>query len=296
MKKSFIRWFLLAGGLLIPLVVIFMSARAKKNTHISAPLPEKSFVIIVPSYNNSAYCEQNILSILNQQYHNFRVVFIDDASKDDTFDKVKGLVDRSSHPEKVAMVKNPENQGSLKNLYTAIHGCKDNEIVVRVDGDDFLAHPFVLKRLNKVYSKSDIWMTYGNYLDFPTYKQKPRLCEKFPMAVLKNQRFRNYKWVTHHLHSFYAGLFKKISPEYLMKDGNFLPMAGDVAFVTTMLEMAAGHFQYIDEVLYLYNRSNPLNDHKVNLVLQSACERYVRSLPSCRPLDEAPYMGAEAVR
>src|SRR3569832_424705 len=97
------------------------------------------------------------------------------------------------------------------------------------------------------------------YLDYPTYKQKPQLCQKFPKSIegigklpsiafgrfrrswvfdaspllsgvcgfvsntqcrqnrpktdrtdsfaipsiIKNKRFRQYKWVTPHLHSFY---------------------------------------------------------------------------------------------
>ncbi len=297
MKKSFIKVGLLLAGALIPLVLIFVSLRDKKNPRVSTALAEKPFVIIVPSYNNAAYCEQNILSILHQQYENYRVVFIDDASTDDTYDRVKALVDRSPKKEQVELIRNEKNKGSLKNLYEAIHSCKDNEIVVRVDGDDLLSQPFVLKKLNKVYANANIWMTYGNYLDYPSYKQKPQLCQKIPKSIIRNHRFRQYKWVTAHLHTFYAGLFKKISPEHLTRDGTFLPVAGDVAVIIPMLEMAADHFQFIDEILYLYNRSNPLSDHLNNrLVLQNSYDRYVRSLPSYQPLEQAPYLPVEAVR
>lgn len=291
MKKSFIRVGLLLGACLIPIVLLFISPRDKKLPSASKALAEKAFVIIVPSYNNSAYCQQNILSILNQQYENYRVVFIDDASKDDTFEKVKALVDRSPKKDKVTLIKNTENKGSLTNLYDAVHGCKNQEIVVCVDGDDQLAQPYVLKKLNKVYADPNIWMTYGNYLDYPTYKQKPQLCQKFPKSVLRSHRFRQYKWVTSHLHTFYAGLFKKISPEHLSKDGQFLPVAGDIAIILPMLEMASGHFQFIEEILYLYNRTNPLSDHlSSKLVLQNSYDRYVRSLPSYQPLEQAPYI------
>jgi glycosyltransferase involved in cell wall biosynthesis len=295
MKKSFIRIGLLLGACLIPIVFFFVSPQDKKAPRASMIFAEKAFVIIVPSYNNSAYCEQNILSILHQQYENYRVVFIDDASKDDTFEKVKALVDRSPKKDKVTLIKNTENKGSLTNLYHAAHSCKDQEIVVCVDGDDQLAQPFVLKKLNKVYADQSIWMTYGNYLDYPTYKQKPQLCQKFPKSVLRTHRFRQYKWVTAHLHTFYAGLFKKISPEHLSKDGEFLPVAGDVAIILPMLEMAAGHFQFIEDILYLYNRTNPLSDHlSSRLVLQNSYDRYVRSLPSYQPLGQPPYI--EAIR
>ncbi len=50
-----------------------------------------------------------------------------------------------------------------------------------------------------------------------------------------------------------------------MKEGIYLPMAGDVALIIPLLEMAGEHVRYIDEVLYLYNRINPISDHKKNL-------------------------------
>jgi hypothetical protein len=64
-----------------------------------------------------------------------------------------------------------------------------------------------------------------------------------------------------------------------------------------MLEMASGHFQFIEEVLYLYNRTNPLSEHLNNrLVLRNSYDRYVRSLPSYQPLEQPPYLPVESVR
>ena len=46
----------------------------------------KPFVVIVPSYNNSEWVERNLRSIFEQKYDNFRVIYIDDASTDGTWD------------------------------------------------------------------------------------------------------------------------------------------------------------------------------------------------------------------
>jgi glycosyltransferase involved in cell wall biosynthesis len=288
MKKTFIRSFIVIAGLLIPVALGILAFRDKKRNKIAGALPEKPFVVIVPSYNNATYCEQNLLSILNQQYNNFRVIYIDDASTDTTLEKVQALVDRSPLKDQISIIRRTENQGSIKNIYDAVHSCRDDEIVVRVDGDDFLAHPLVLKKLNKVYADSKVWMTYGNYLDYPSYKQSPQICQKFPKSIVLSKRFRHYKYITTHLHTFYAGLFKKIAVNDLKKNGQFFPMAGDVAIMIPMLEMAVGHFQFIDEVLYLYNRTNPISDHKVNLQLQSSYDAHIRALSSYEPLQELP--------
>lgn len=42
------------------------------------------FSIIVPFYNESLYIKDTLISILNQQYKNFEIIFINDGSTDDT--------------------------------------------------------------------------------------------------------------------------------------------------------------------------------------------------------------------
>ena len=121
---------------------------------LSSPIPcppnEKPMVVVVPSYNNIRWCKKNLRSILNQNYGNYRVIYIDDASVDGTSEAVKKIV-RARHAEPlVQLIVNKERLGALANLYHAIYSCKDDEIIVTVDGDDWLKHNDVLKNLNTV--------------------------------------------------------------------------------------------------------------------------------------------------
>jgi hypothetical protein len=50
------------------------------------------------------------------------------------------------------LIRNPVRVGALENLYRCIHTCDDQEIVILLDGDDWLAHPRVLQTLNAVYA------------------------------------------------------------------------------------------------------------------------------------------------
>ncbi len=286
--KKFIKplLFLVLIGLAIS---IFAPRKEKTKKSAKIPLAQKSFVVIIPSYNNAAYCAQNLLSVFSQDYPNFRIIYIDDASKDATYEVAKSLIEASPLRERVTLIHNETNQGALKNIYTAVHSCKNEEIIVTVDGDDFFAHSGVLSRLNKAYSNPSIWMTYGNYLDYPTYKQDPLICKPFPSKVIRNNTFRASPWVSSHLRTFYAGLFKKIPVSDFLFEGVFLPMGWDLAFMLPMLEMSGVHCLFIDEVLYLYNRSNPINDHKKNLKLQASCAEHVRRLPAYSPLQTPPY-------
>jgi glycosyltransferase involved in cell wall biosynthesis len=250
---------------------------------------EKSFVIIVPSFNNSKYCEKNLFSILSQNYANFRVVYIDDCSEDDTFEKVKAVVAQSPQGRKVSLVRNTENKGALANIYETIKLCSDQEIIVLVDGDDFLAHENVLTKLNRIYTTSSTWMTYGNFLDYPSYRQIPLKCKPFPKNIVFNNSYRTHESISTHLRTFYAGLFKQIRQEDLFYNGRFIPMAWDLAIMLPLLEMSGKHAHFVNDVLYLYNRSNPLNDYKVNLALHTECANYIKKLPKYKRLKMLPF-------
>lgn len=238
---------------------------------------EKPFVVLIPSYNNAAYVEKNLRSVFGQLYSNYRVIYVDDHSSDDTFQKAQTIISELHQENRTLLVHNAQNAGALANFYQWIHRCEDHEIVVLVDGDDFLAHEDVLNRLNEAYADPQVWLTYGNFLDYPFYKQNPVICKKIPSTILNNNAFRKSPWMTSHLRSFYASLFKKIILSEFIYRGRFYPMASDLALMMPMLELSGRHTLFIEDILYLYNRSNPLSDHKVNFAFQQECADAIRS-------------------
>jgi teichuronic acid biosynthesis glycosyltransferase TuaG len=48
-----------------------------------------NFVFIIPSYNNQDWYKYNIKSINKQSYNNWRAIYIDDNSTDNTLELVK---------------------------------------------------------------------------------------------------------------------------------------------------------------------------------------------------------------
>jgi hypothetical protein len=96
------------------------------------------------------------------------------------------------------------------------------EIVVIVDGDDWLAYDGVFSFLNTLYADPDVWLTYGQYKKYPTGELG--ICKDFPAFVIATHAFRRYTWVSSYLRTFYAWLFKRIRIEDLMYQGVFFPM------------------------------------------------------------------------
>ncbi len=238
-------------------------------------LVQKPFVVVVPSYNNAKYYEKNLDSIAVQQYENYRVIYIDDSSSYGTGEMVERYLSEHDLGGRVTLVQNEKNMGALHNLYYAIHSCDDEEIVLTLDGDDWFANENVLNRINAEYQNPEVWLTYGSYLQHPS--MSGGMCAPFPKSIIKNSAFRSYKWVSSQLRTFYAKLFKLIKVEDLQHiDGKFYKAAYDFAIMFPMLEMAGSHHRYISDILYFYNKENPISDHRKGKNLQRRLAGIIR--------------------
>lgn len=250
----------------------------------SEEIEEKSFVIIIPSYNNIKWYKSNLDSVLEQNYSNYRIVYVDDCSTDGTAEAVQEYLRRKAPKIPVSFTKNYERVGAMANLYGAIHSCKDHEIAVLVDGDDWLYHDDVLKHLNEIYSSGEIWFTHGNLIEYPM--GNVTWCEPFPPEVIANKTYRKFKCPSH-LRTCYVWLFKKIRLQDFLYKGEFLRMAWDMAIMYPLAEMAEERHAFVSEVTYAYNMSNPINDNKVDADLQNLLDRVIRNRPPYSRLDRA---------
>lgn len=235
-------------------------------------LEEKPLVVVIPSYNNALWYQKNLDSIFNQKYSNYRIIYIDDASQDDTSFYVQGYVNSLGYESKLTLIKNEKRRGATANRYLGSHLAKDEEIVLILDGDDWFAQDYVFHIINSIYSNEDIWLTYGQFIRWPSGVEGQ--C-KF---LNQDYDFRSMdQWYTSALRTYYAWLFKKIKQSDLMLEDNFFDVAGDVAEMIPMLEMARGHIKFIDEILYVYNVKTNFNDFKINSEKQKKITQLIKS-------------------
>lgn len=206
------------------------------------------FKILITVYNSENYIEQCIKSALLQKYNDFEVVIIDDCSTDSTWDII-------SKYECTKYRRDERQRDSLINTiwYMNTFPGDRNDVIIHLDGDDYLAGDFVLEYLNNVYT-DDIWMTYGQYE--PVSHKYHDYCQPIPNT--RTYR-RSGLWVTSHLKTWRRWLWHRIKDEdFRDKNGNYLTASSDRAFIYPMIEMSGKeHIKFIDKVLYYYNDMNP---------------------------------------
>ncbi len=237
-------------------------------------------VVLICSYNNAEWVAQNLDSVFMQEYDNFRILYIDDCSQDGTPCLVQAYKEMYDKEDKITLIENTVRCRKMKNMYNAVHSCKDDEIIVQLDGDDWFCDKELLSRINHVYKTTDVWLTYGSYIDVPGNilgYAKPTSPE-----IITNNSYRKEAWLYMPTRTFYAWLFKKIRLQDFIAEqvkdhqGLFFPSADDPAFMFPMLEMAGDHFAFVEHISYVANRDNPLIGRTAEPSLQGACACDIR--------------------
>jgi glycosyltransferase involved in cell wall biosynthesis len=234
--------------------------------------------VVIPSYESQLWLENTLASVEVQTYKNFEAVIIDDASP---CEKNRELIRNfCKRKKRWSFHFNEVNKGSLANI---IHGfeilsCGDNDIVVILDGDDWLAHSRVLERIAFEYSYNHIFFTYGQCSVLPF--KLPAKSYTLSKSCIQNCEYRDQPWIYVHLRTFLFSLWKHIRKKDLLdpRTNQYWKVTGDAAWIFPILELSGGRVKYIPDILYVYNRANPMCDAVVRRSEQQIAAEYIRQL------------------
>jgi glycosyltransferase involved in cell wall biosynthesis len=243
------------------------------------------FKIITPLYNAEAWITACLRSVKVQDYENFQCIVLDDLSTDNSAKIIKKEIEGD---ERFVFVENKEKALALKNIYDGIElsNPAPEDIIVTLDGDDWLANKQVLSKLKQVYEETNCLITYGSYAEYPS-GQRGKFAKQISDQIIANKAFRQAPWCSSHLRTFKYKLWSKIKKEDLQEeDGRFCDGAWDLAFMFPMLEMAGTRSFYIKEILHIYNRANPLNEDKVDHRKLLDSEMRIRHMKKYNLLEE----------
>ena len=106
------------------------------------------FKVFIPFYNVEKWIKKTIRSVKRQNYKNFECILIDDMSTDNSVEIAQQEIENDN---RFRLIKNTEKKFVLKNLCDAIEDFApaEEDIIVVVDGDDWLADDTVLEKLNQ---------------------------------------------------------------------------------------------------------------------------------------------------
>lgn len=228
-------------------------------------------IVITTFYNASKYIDKCIKSLIDQSFKDFKCFLIDDVSTDNSYSLVKGLIEGD---DRFTLIKNDKKKYKTLNYISILNGNYDideNDVVVELDGDDWLSGPESLSKINEIYSNENVWITNGSFV----YSSGVM---GFSSPQINFNSLRSDRFTATHLRTWRVFLWRKIKDEdHKDNDGNFLKINADLGYMLPMLEMAGPeHYKFIPDTLLVYNEQNPLNDHKINMSLVNSCAFEIR--------------------
>jgi hypothetical protein len=231
--------------------------------------------IITPFHNVESFIDRCIESVLSQTVQDWTWHLLDDASTDNykicndpRISLIRQLDRKYQATNYISMLKNPN--------------FSPEDIIVSIDGDDWLPDPQVFERILAAYADGDIWITYGSFL----CSNDQVLFESCPIEDPASIRQLSFK--TAHLRTWKLWLWRLIKEEdFIGSDGLPLRCGGDLVWMFAMIEMAGTHSKWLKDINYIYNRSNPLSCFRVRTSEQIANGLWIRNLPSYKQLDDS---------
>lgn len=237
-----------------------------------------TYHFIVTGYNCHHYIEKCIKSILDQKKPEgvrFTVSCYFDGSDHDIYRYAEDFKRRVN----VWASEEGYNKGAAFSRNKLIHICepKPEDVIITIDGDDYLAHDRVLEIIHQEYVKgADV--TYGN-LATAENEARPIIQQGFSDEQLKEKNFRSYGWRSSQIRTFKAKLYMNLHEDnFKDKDGNWLRNCTDLALMFPILEQAEKPV-FIPDILYIYNNNTGINTlERFGRINKRAINKYVRSM------------------
>ncbi len=220
-------------------------------------------IILTGFYNAEQYIERCLSSIMGQSYTDFTCYITHDLSTDNSVTLIKDMI--KDDPRFILMPdadKKLYQAGNFDRVIRYNQNISDNDVLIEVDGDDWLPHSNVFKKIAEVYSNDNVWITNGSF----RYSNGSK---GFSSKQNLSPTLRQDRMTCSHLRTWRAFLWRAIKEEDLKDEqGNYWQWSGDLCFMFPMLEMAGDdHYVFIEDILYVYNAENPINEHKVNIAM-----------------------------
>ena len=135
--------------------------KEKEKKRIAALSPLSSFQqpmvsVIVPAFNEEVNAIRTVQSLIQQDYNNLQVIFVDDGSKDNTFNNVSHAF-RENNKVKIFT---KENGGKASALNVGVEKA-DGDFVVCIDADTQLK-PDAISQLMKKFNNEKVGAVAGN--------------------------------------------------------------------------------------------------------------------------------------
>ena len=205
------------------------------------------FVFIMPAFNAENTIARSIMSVWFQTYDNWKILIRDDLSTDSTVDVVNSIKERLGlGNDKIGLTINTEKHWEVRNILESLKECNDDDIICRLDADDWLCDCDALTIINHRYENFDINMLWtAHRWSYSNHNISGFLPTDADPYI--------HPWVSSHLKTFRKSLINDVKDEnFRGEDGEYFKRIGDQAIYLPVLYQSKGKWHFEPIVTYHY--------------------------------------------
>lgn len=211
---------------------------------------DNHFVFICPIYNASKTLPRLLHSLYGQSYDNWKIVLIDDMSSYEDRLACSNIVTRFKNLQEgckhMHFHFNLEKKWEMENVLWGIKNhTSDDDIICRIDGDDYLTDMDALYIINEYYNATNCevaWtMHRWGFSDKNISGPMPNDVDPY-----------KFQWVTSHLKTFRKYLLNDVKDEnFRNQNGDYIKRCGDQSLLLPCLAKTNRRL-FIPRVVYHY--------------------------------------------
>jgi glycosyltransferase involved in cell wall biosynthesis len=230
--------------------------------------------IIIPVYGVEQYIERCCVSVFEQTYNNFEIIFVNDCSKDKSADIVFKVIEQYKHLDiSTTIIKHEINKGISATRETGLNAAT-GEYVLYIDSDDYIA-PNMLELLISRAKETDADIVYCDYYDVKNgtqIYQDQSLQVNDPLLITAAMLHGDIRWCP------WNKLFRRsITLEHSIHWPVGINVGEDLAVIPRIFYYA-NRVEHVDQGLYFYNRDN-VNSY-LNGWNASSCYQNIKAVES----------------
>lgn len=258
--------------------------------------------IVIPVYQVSDYIERCICSVMAQTYTNIECIIVDDATKDDSIDKIERLLKKYVGPIRFSILHHNVNRGLSAARNTGTKNAK-GDYVFYLDGDDEITSNCIKDLLNIALEHPDAEVVIGNHIRYTDEGEFVHYQENVPVSLLTNDDV--FSFFEHNLLpiaawnklirrsfllknnlTFIEGIvwedmpwmfmaLKKLSKLYVCKTVTYHYYIRPNSIVTGTDNLSVGKNYCVIYDLILHNLTPGRESRELNIYVERFCKRYI---------------------
>lgn len=228
--------------------------------------------IIIPVYGVEKYIERCCVSVFEQTYRDFEVIFINDCTKDNSELILLEVMKRYQHLNiTTQIIRHEVNKGISAARETGLNAAT-GEYILYIDSDDYIDTNMLAKMMDRA-SITDADITYCDYYEVMQGRQRyidQSLPVNQPALITAAMLRQEIVWCP------WNKLFKK---KMVIEHNIHWPEGiniGEDLVVMAQLFCFANKIEHVNEALYFYNRDN-VNSY-LNAWSLSSCNQNTRAV------------------